>query len=70
MHIQLLCLSCDYHMTSDMAVRLADSLHVDIRRIFLFLQFWLSGHRPSPLTTIPGMGVTGQSAFLYASCAT
>ena len=39
-HMQLLCLSHDYHMTSDMAVQLADHLHVDIRRIFLTLQFW------------------------------
>jgi hypothetical protein len=42
MHIQLLCLSCDYHMTSDAAVQLADFLHVDIRRLFLCLQFWTS----------------------------
>ena len=39
MHMQLLCLSHDYHMTSEMAVQLADSLHADIRRVFLSLQF-------------------------------
>ena len=42
MHIQLLCLSHDCHMTSDKAVQLADCLHADIRRIFLSLQFCVS----------------------------
>jgi hypothetical protein len=42
MHMQLLCLSHDYHMTSKAAVQLAGCLHADIRRVFLSLQFWIT----------------------------
>lgn len=40
LHIQLLCLSHDYHLTSEAAIRLAASLNCDIRHIFSSLQFW------------------------------
>ena len=52
LHIQLLCLSHDYHMTSEAAIELADSLNIDIRQVFLSLQFWLSHPHQTPPHTL------------------
>lgn len=38
--MQLLCLSHDYHLTSEAAIKIAASLKCDIRHVFSSLQFW------------------------------
>ena len=45
LHMQLLCLSHDYHLTSEAAIKIAVSLKCDIRHVFSSLQFW-STHVP------------------------